>query len=127
MQLISLRPCALETLAMRDAASSGHPVHFLRPDHLLVAEAVTMHDLAGEQVGHRCKTDMRMGPNVHASIDARCQIEWPHMVEKDERTNHAPLCKRQHTANFHAATQVATPLFNNFNHDVSLRYLVPAC
>src|SRR4029434_3294421 len=58
-------------LRVNDAPSSGHPIDFARLDRLHRAEAVAMHDLAGEHVGHRCKTDMRVwahfkGPALNA-------------------------------------------------------------
>jgi hypothetical protein len=39
------------------------------------------------------------------------------MVEEDEGTNHALLRERQHAANFKAAAEVTTPLFDDhFDH-----------
>src|SRR5690606_11663382 len=121
-----LRPRALEPLAMRDAAARGHPVHFLWPNHLFVAQAVAMHHFAGKQVGNRGKTDMRVGTYVNAAIHAWRKVERPHVIEKDKWPYHRLLCERQYAANIKSATQIATPLLNNhFNHVMSPAWLSP--
>ena len=53
-------------LGMHDAAAGGHPVDLAGPDRHGGAEAVAVHDLAVEQVGHGGEPDMRMRPHVDA-------------------------------------------------------------
>jgi hypothetical protein len=116
MQAIALNPGALEPLATGDAAPGRHPVDFLRPDRPFVAEAVAMHDLAVEQVGHGRQTDMRM----RANVDARPQINWPHMIEEDEGPDHLPLGEWQHATDLKAAAEAAAALLDDqFNHNDS--------
>src|SRR5690606_42012526 len=109
-----LRSRALEPLAMRDAAARGHPIDFLWPNYLLVAQAIAMHHLASKQVGHRCKANVRMRADVHAPIKAWREIERSHVVEEDERPHHAPLCEWQYATNFKTAAKIATPLLDDF-------------
>ena len=52
-----------------------------------------MHDLAGKEIGHRGKTDMRMRP--HVDPGARLEHRGAEMVEKDEGADHARLARRQ--------------------------------
>lgn len=68
---------------MGDAAARGHPVHVAGPDYLLAAQAVPVHDLALEQIGHGGQADMRM--RAHVDAVARCHRHRPHMIEEDER------------------------------------------
>ena len=51
VQAVALGARLLEALAVRDAAPRRHPVHLVRADRLLRADAVAVHDLAVEQVG----------------------------------------------------------------------------
>src|SRR6516225_6870878 len=81
------------TLGMDDPAPRGHPVHRARPDRHGAAEAVAMYDLAVEEIGDGGQADMRMGPHVNAV--AGLEYGRPEMVEKDERADHARLCRRQ--------------------------------
>ena len=53
-------------LGMDDAAPGRHPVDLARADGHLRAEAVAVHDLAIEQIGHGRKPDVR----VRAHVDA---------------------------------------------------------
>ena len=48
-----------------------------------------MHDLALEQIGHRRQRDVRMRPHVDAV--PRREVGRPHVIEEDERPDHAPL------------------------------------
>ena len=52
------------TLRVHDAAAGGHPVQLARPDDLLEAEAVAVHDLALDQPGEGRQADVRMRPHV---------------------------------------------------------------
>ena len=71
-----------------DAAARAHPVHVAGIDGLHRAEAVAVVDGAVEQVGDGRKPDMRMRPHVHAFPDR--EFGGPHLVEEDERSDHAP-------------------------------------
>src|SRR3546814_10018608 len=64
-------PQLLEALGMGDTPARGHPVDLARPDRLLGADAVAMHDLAIEQVGDRRQTDMRMRTDIGLARQAR--------------------------------------------------------
>ena len=86
---------------MHDAAPGGHPVDLAGPDRHRGAEAVAVHDLAVEQIGHRGEPDMRMRPHVHAGPGA--EFHRAEMVEEDERPHHARLRARQRAADFEAA------------------------
>src|SRR3954452_18742031 len=50
---IALAARAFQALRVRDAASSRHPVDLARPNGLLGADTVAMHDLTFEQVSYR--------------------------------------------------------------------------
>src|SRR3546814_7360688 len=64
-------PQLLEALGMGDTPARGHPVDLARPDRLLGADAVAMHDLAIEQVGDRRQADMRMRTDIGLARQAR--------------------------------------------------------
>src|SRR5262245_14398114 len=103
MNVAALLADRVESLGMGDAAPSRHPVDLAGSDRLLHAQAVAMHDLAREQIGHRGKTEMRVRPYVGAPRNIRREAHRTEMIEKDERADHAPLCERQHTANLEIA------------------------
>ena len=88
-------------LGMDDAATSGHQVHIARRNHHFRAERIAVADFAVEQVGHRRKADMRM--RAHVEHLAGAQDGRAHLVEEDERANHAALRRRQRAAHFEAA------------------------
>src|SRR5215468_4315144 len=81
-------------------------------DRLLGADAVAMHNLAIEQVGDRREPDMGMGAYVYGVWYAPRKIDRPHMVEEDERADHAAVRIRQHAANLKSA-QVAPALVDD--------------
>src|SRR5262245_33996889 len=54
-------------LRVNDAAARGHPIDLTRLDRLHCPEIVAVHDLAGKQVGHGCKTDMRVWAHFKGS------------------------------------------------------------
>ena len=51
---------AARHLLMHDAAARGHPLHVAGAEHALVAEAVAVIDLAGQDIGDRLDAAMRM-------------------------------------------------------------------
>src|SRR5690348_17635287 len=106
---------------MRDAAPCNHPIDLAGPDGLLGTDAVTVHDLAVEQIRDRRKSDMRMRTYVHASRNSRRKAYRPHMVEKNKGTDHSPLNGRKDATNVKAA-EAACPLINyGFDHGLRSR------
>ena len=85
---------------MRDAAAGRHPVDFARTDGGESAEAVAMLDFAVEQIGDGRKPDMRM--RAHIDADAGLEFRRAHMIDKDERPDHAALRRGQRAADFEA-------------------------
>src|SRR5690606_2535689 len=91
VHVVTVRPRMLEALRMRDTAAGDHPVDITGDDRLLAPEAVAMHDLAVEQVRHRREADVWMWTHVGGAWEPAREIHRPHVVEKDERTDHATL------------------------------------
>src|SRR4029450_4051367 len=92
-------------LGMCDAAPRGHEIHRTGRDLERVSFAVAMHDAPVKQIGNRRKTDMGMGPHVQAM--SRTKLRRPHLIEKDEWTNHLPLVTGQSAAHLKAVAQIA--------------------
>src|SRR4029434_1289945 len=88
-------------LRVNDAASSGHPIDFTRLDRLYRPEAVAMHDLAGEHVGQRCKTDMRVG--AHFKGPALNQLQRAELIKEDKGTHRSALGRWQCPPHVHTA------------------------
>src|SRR3954451_16450961 len=88
-------------LGMDDAAARAHPIDRARPDRLLGAERVAMHDLAFEKIGDGGKIDVRM--RAHVDALARDEFGRSHLVEENERADHLPARRRQRPAHFEAA------------------------
>ena len=88
-------------LGMHDAAAGRHEVHGAGLNQLPIAQAVAMHDLAFEQIRDRREPDVRM--RAHGDAVARRKHGGPHVIEKHERPDHAPLRRRQHAANVELA------------------------
>src|ERR1700739_1110948 len=97
---------------MRDAPSGGHPVHFARPDELLYAGGIAVHDLAREYVGDGTQPDVRMGPHVGFARQAPRQLDRPHVVEENEWPDHASLAEWQDAAHL-ADGEAAPPLIDH--------------
>ncbi len=83
-------------LGMDDAVAGRHPVDVTRPDHLLAAEAVAVHDLALEQIGDRGQPDMRMRTHIGA-LPGRHRHR-AHVIEEDERADGLSRGGRQQAA-----------------------------
>src|SRR5689334_8851497 len=90
---------------MGNAASGGHQVHGARLDFPHVTLAVAMHDAAVEQIGDRCKADMRMRADVHAL--AGHELNRAEMVEKDEWADHLSSAVRQRAAHRKSVAEIA--------------------
>src|SRR5262245_2025993 len=67
-------------LRVNDAATRSHPIDFTRLDRLHCPEIVAVHDLAGKQVGHGCKTDMRMW--THFKGSALNQLQRAELIKE---------------------------------------------
>src|SRR5690606_19682329 len=126
VQVVTLFPRALKPLPLRDTAPCSHPLHLMWSNHLLVAEAVAMHHLGSTQIRYRCKTDVRMGTDIAAPIKAWREIKRPHVVEENKGTYHASFCNRQNAAHFKAASEIATPLFDDHFNLVVFPYKLVA-
>src|SRR5215469_4191832 len=110
----TVQACVLESLRVSDPAASDHPVHLPGPDGFLRGDAVAMHDLSGEQIGHRREADVRMRTHIHAPRNAGLEVDGTEMVEENEGTDEAPLSVREYPADLQSA-QVAPALID---HDV---------
>ena len=104
----------LEALGVRDAAAGDHPVDLVGLDGLLHADAVAMHDLAGEQIGDRGEPDVRVRAHVDGLRDTRREGHRADVVEEDERADHVPARERQHAPDFEAA-EVAAALVDDIH------------
>ena len=60
-----------------------------------------MLDLAIEKIGDGGQADMRVRP--HVEPPARRKGDRPHVIEENERTDHAPAAERQDAPDFEAA------------------------
>ena len=89
------------TLRVDDATPGPHQIDRARANQLRVAQAVTMHDLALEQVGHGRQAYVGMGANVDAL--ARGEGGRSHMIEEDERAYGTTAPGRQHATHLELA------------------------
>src|SRR5262245_46568626 len=78
---------------MNDAAAGSHPIDLTRLDRLHCPEVVAVHDLARKQVGHGCKTDMRV--RTHLKGLALNQLQRPELVEENKGTHGSALRRWQ--------------------------------
>src|SRR5580658_4797414 len=101
-RLTSLRCRALR---MDDPAAGNHPVDLTGPNRLYGAEAVSMHDLAVEQVGNGGQADVRMRSYIEPG--ARPELRRTHLIEKYKWTNGAALTRGQRAAYMKALTELA--------------------
>jgi hypothetical protein len=106
----------LEALRMGNAAAGDHPVHFARPYCLLHADGVSVDDFSGKQISHRREADMRMWQYVSFTGQTFGKIDGTHVVEKDERSDHAPLRRRQKPPHLEAADMADSLIKYEFDH-----------
>ena len=59
---------------------------------------------------------MRMRPHVDIARNARRKIHRPHVVEEDERPDHAALGKRQHAADLEPAETFHPAIDDDIEH-----------
>ncbi len=120
VHLAAVGPRLFEALGVRDPAPGGHPIHFAWLDRLLGADTIAMHDFASEQVGDRRQADMRMRTHVDGLRNAGGKIDRAHVIEKDERPDHASRCCRQHAADFKSAEIAATLFDDELDHLIAM-------
>src|SRR5260221_3642512 len=93
-----LRRCALR---VRDAAACGHPVDRAGLDVLHRADAVAVHELSFEKVGHRRQPDMRVRTDI--GVLEGLELLRTEMIEEKERPHGLPFRGRQKAANLEMA------------------------
>ena len=78
-------------------------IQFTSPGRMLLVrpEAVLVHDLSGEEVGHRGEVDVRVRAHVHPM--PALELHWAHVVPEDERADEAALHRRERAAHAEAA------------------------
>jgi hypothetical protein len=76
-----------------DAAPCGHPVDLAGAYRLNDSEAVAVHEFALEEIGYGGESDVRVRRYIKAA--ASPQHLRTHLVQEDERTNHAPFGRRK--------------------------------
>src|SRR6267154_4283860 len=89
-----LRRCALR---MRNAAARGHPVDRARLDVLHRADAVAVHELSFEKVGHRRQPDMRVRTDI--GVLEGLELLRTEMIEEKERPHGLLFRGRKQAAN----------------------------
>ena len=107
-----------EALGMRDAATRGHPVHVAGTNHLMkprlsrctISPAYRYVIVASPMCGCGRTSTLR------GRIAAICRT---HVIEEDERPDHAALRPRQHAPDFEAAEIAAPPLDDQLDRIVS--------
>ncbi len=98
------------TFGVDNAGARIHPVHFARPDGLYSSQAVAMDDFAFEQVGHCCQSDVGVGPHVEPASGR--QHIGAHLVQENERADHAPHPVGQGAPYFELVAQVMRQRFD---------------
>jgi hypothetical protein len=91
-------------LGMDDATTRAHPVDGARLDSRDAAEAVAVHERAGEQVAQRRDPDVRV--RAHVDVGVRRQHDRPEMIEENERSHRALLDGWQQSVDGEPAAQV---------------------
>src|SRR5690606_4706643 len=95
-----------QSFAVGDAAAGGHPVDFAGADFLVRSQAVAMSDGAAVQVGDGGQADVRMRPDIQLARCAARHFERTHVVEEDERPDHASLAVGKYASDDETAAQV---------------------
>src|SRR5690606_23850561 len=109
---------AVKAFGVADARACRHPVQGARQYDLLYAQAVAMRHLAIEQIRNRRQANMGMRPDVDMFRHGRRQGVWPHAIEENEWSHHAPLAKWQYASHPEAAAKiVSTGLNDKIEHD----------
>ncbi len=114
MQLVTMNaPFRRAPLRVHDASARSHPVHLARTDRDEGTETVPVRNLAVKQIRDGREPDMRMRPHVDAGPGA--ESRRPHLIQEDERTDHAPLRRRQRAAD------LEIPEIGGARHDHTLQ------
>lgn len=116
VQLAARLTKRVEALRMCDPATGGHPIDFTRTDDLVAADAVTVHDLTSKEIGDRRQADVRMRPDIRLTRDVRRQDHRPHVIEKNERADHAAPAPWQYPSDFEAAEVAAAGVDDELDH-----------
>ena len=90
---------ALRHLLMHDAAAGRHPLHVAGAEHALIAEAVAVLDLAGQDVGDRLDAAMRMPGKAGLVLVGIVVAE---IVEQQERIELLGVAEAEGAAQMHA-------------------------
>lgn len=98
-------------LGVHDAAPRRHQVEVERAIGLDGAEAVAMHVLACEEVGHGRQADVRM--RAHVEPGTRWQRHRPHVIEEHERPHHPPLRRGEEPRHDHVVPEIARPAYDH--------------
>lgn len=83
---------------VNDAAARDHHVHLTRADRLNIAFAITMDQLAVDEIRKGGQPDVRIG----ARVDSLSGFEGhrPEAIEENERADHAPHGRRKRSTDF---------------------------
>ncbi len=108
----------LEAFRMGDTPTRNHPVHFAGLDLDLRPDTVAVHDLAGEQIGHRGQTDVWVRADVDGLRDPGGEVHRPQVVEESERAHHAVLGEGQDAADFKPAQVAAALIDDQLRHSL---------
>ena len=90
---------AARHLLMHDAAAGRHPLHVARAEHALVAEAVAVIDLAGQDIGDRLDAAMRMPGKAGLVLVGIVVAE---IVQQQERIELLGVAEAEGAAQMHA-------------------------
>ena len=77
------------TLRVDNASAGGHEIYGARPNRLDETQAISMHDLSLEEIGNGCDANVRV--RSHVDSLAGWKFCGAHVIEENERSNHAPL------------------------------------
>src|SRR5512140_2498458 len=93
------------SLRVNDPAAGGHPIDGTWTNRLLGAEAVAVQNLAFEKKCHGREIDVRMGSHVETVF--RHEMNGPHVVDEDERTDHPARCRRKESPDAHPVPEIS--------------------
>jgi hypothetical protein len=57
-----------------------------------------------------------MRPRADIPPDSLWQIDWPHVIQEDEGTDHVPLCEGQYPPHFERTDAAPTFLYHQLDH-----------
>jgi hypothetical protein len=92
---------------MNNAAAGRHPIGLSGPYRLNLAGAVSVSDLALNEIGECCEPDMRMRPRIDTFT--RPKDGWAERVKEYEWPNHLSLCRREGASNLESRAETVDP------------------